>query len=417
MKIAVIGGGFTGLSCAVTLLEKGFDVEVIEESSSLGGLAGGIENKKWSWSLEYFYHHVFTNDKEIISLAKKVGSRILIKNPLTTSFVNGKNLQLDSPLSVLRFSELSVWGRIQMGFGLALLKVIPSGKFLEKYKVVRVLPLLIGKESYKLIWEKLLKAKFGPFLSKVNMAWFWTRVSKRTKNLGYPEGGFQDLADKVSKKIVSLGGVIRLNQKVNNIEQLKNGTWSVDGKNFDGVVITTPAPVMVKMLGTMAPTFPKIDYLWGQTMVLELKQKLIDSYWMNILEDNWPFLVMVEHTNLIKNKHYGEDILVYLGNYLPEGHDQLKKTDEELLAEYLPFLIKVNPLFSKKMINKVSVFRKPFAQPVFPVEYSRLLPSVKTKHRGLYVANMSMVYPFDRGTNYAVKMGTEVAEKIAIDLK
>ena len=133
MKIAVVGGGFTGLACAHKLSERGVSVVLIEESEYLGGLAGGVKEKGWKWSLEYFYHHVFTNDRDILNLAKKIGVRVLTKDPETSSFVSSKELRLDSPLSVLKFSEISILGRIHMGLGLAILKLIPNGLFLEKY--------------------------------------------------------------------------------------------------------------------------------------------------------------------------------------------------------------------------------------------------------------------------------------------
>jgi len=422
MKIAVVGGGFTGLACALFLIENGCEVILYEEESNLGGLAGGVCEKHHKWSLEYFYHHVFTNDKEILALAKKVGMRVLIKTPVTTSFLNKKESQLDSPLSVLKFAGLSFWGRLRMGVGLFILKLIHNGLFLEKYKVVDMLPRLIGKEGYGVIWEKLLRAKFGPFADRINMAWFWARVAKRTKKLGYFEGGFQSLADKVGEKIVELGGRIMLNSSVDSYRfpirsgMTGNGKWMVDGEGFDGVVMTTPAPVAEKILGDKIH-FPKLNYLWGQTVVLELSECLINGYWMNVLEKNWPFLVVVEHTNMIDKKYYGNNRVVYLGNYLPEGNKQLQMSKEELLAMYLPCLRKVNKRFRKKWIKSSVVFRKPYAQPIFPVNYSKEIPKMKTGYRGLYLANMSMVYPFDRGTNYAVKMGNEVAKQILFDLR
>jgi len=173
---------------------------------------------------------------------------------------------------------------------------------------------------------------------------------------------------------------------------------------------------MEKILDVDIDPFPKISYLWGQTVMLKLNKKLIKGYWMNILEKNWPFLVLVEHTNMIDKKYYGNNRVLYLGNYLPEDSKQLKMTQEELITMYLPYLRKVNRLFRKKWIKGAAVFRKPFAQPVFPVNYSKELPEIKTKHKGLYLANMSMVYPFDRGTNYAVKMGNDVAKMIVRDL-
>jgi hypothetical protein len=42
---------------------------------------------------------------------------------------------------------------------------------------------------------------------------------------------------------------------------------------------------------------------------------------------------------------------------------------------------------------------------------------MKTDFKGLYLSNMSMVYPFDRGTNYAVKMGGAVAKAVLTDLR
>ena len=120
---------------------------------------------------------------------------------------------------------------------------------------------------------------------------------------------------------------------------------------------------------------------------------------------------------MIDKKYYGNNRIVYLGNYLPEESKQLKMTKEELITLYLPYLRKVNRLFRKKWIKSMHVFRKPFAQPVFPVNYSLELPKIKTKEKGLYLANMSMVYPFDRGTNYAVKMGMDVAKQVLVDLR
>lgn len=417
MKIAVVGGGFTGLACALSLVEKKQTVVLYEEGNSLGGLAGGIKENRWKWSLEYFYHHVFTNDKDILSLAKKVGAVTLIKKPVTSSFINKKEIPLDSPVSVLKFSGLSFLGRVRMGLGLAILKIIPNGLFLEKYRVTDMLPRLIGKEGYRVIWEKLLKAKFGPFASTVNMAWFWTRVAKRTKKLGYFEGGFQNLADLTAKKIISLGGKIKLGEIIEKIVRSPDDKWLVNGEEFDSVVVTTPAPVMEKILGKDVVRFPEINYLWGQTMVLELSERLINGYWLNILENDWPFLVAVEHTNMIDKKYYGNNRVVYLGNYLPDDSKQLKMSANELITKYLPYLRKINKGFKKKWIKSMVVFRKPFAQPVFPVDYSSQLPKMKTGYRGLYLANMSMVYPFDRGTNYAVKMGNEAAKQILIDLR
>ena len=429
-RIAIVGGGFTGLACGINLVDQGFQVTIFEADEKCGGLAGGFypstsSGRTWGWSLESFYHHIFTNDKDIIRLAKKVNCPVQIKNPVTGSFIHNKEIQLDSPLSLLRFSGINFLSRLRMGMGLGLLKLIPNGLFLEKYRVVDVLPNLLGKEGYRVIWEKLLKAKFGPFVNRVNMAWFWSRVAKRTQGLGYFEGGFGGLVEKMVEYMEKKGGEGLLKTRVGKIETVemdprireddKVGGIIVDGERFDAVVMTIPAPVTQKLVSGI--DFPKIDYLWGQTLVLELSKKLIQGYWLNILEDNWPFLVVVEHTNMIDKKYYGGSVLVYLGNYLPKDDEQLKMTKEELLKLYAPFLKRINHGFKKNQVKGSYLFRAPFAQPVFPVNYSSRLPRMRTSIAGVYLANMSMVYPFDRGTNYAVKMGNEVARAVIEDMK
>lgn len=432
-KIAIVGGGFTGLACGLSLVDQGFQVTIFEASDKCGGLAKGFfpsasSGRTWGWSLESFYHHFFTNDKEIIQLAKKVNCPVQINSPVTSSFIHNKEIQLDSPLSLLRFSGINLLARLRMGVGLGLLKMVPNGLFLEKYRAVDMLPKLLGKKGYESIWEKLLKAKFGPFVNQVNMAWFWSRVVKRTQRLGYFEGGFGGLVNKTKGYVERKGGKIKLNDGVRSVrlallaQDDPSSQWLrgagdilVNGERFDAVVMTIPAPATQKLFSGI--DFPKIDYLWGQTLVLELSKKLIQGYWLNILEDKWPFLVVVEHTNMIDKKYYGGNVLVYLGNYLPEDDEQLKMTKEELINLYSPFLRKINHGFKKNQIKTRYLFRAPFAQPVFPVNYSASLPDMRTSIPGVYLANMSMVYPFDRGTNYAVKMGNEVAGMVIKDLE
>jgi len=405
MKVGIIGAGFTGLTAGYELAKAGYQVIVFEKERKVGGLASSFKPSGWQWELEKYYHHIFAGDKEVIALAKEVGWPAFFKRPVTNSLVGDKEKQLDSPLSLLRFDAISFWARVYMGLGLARLKIIKNGLSLEKYKVVDVLPKLMGQEGYKKVWKPLLTAKFDKFLPGVNMAWFWARVNKRTSELGYFKGGFGKLAEKIAEEIGKMGGEIRLKTE-----------YEVGSKEFDRVLLTTAAPIANGLLNKKAVRWPKVDYLWGQTLVLELNNKLMDGYWLNILEKNWPFLVMVEQTNFVDKKYYGNKHIVYLGNYLRSGDKRLKIGVGNLLDLYLPYIKKVNPDFEKSWIKRKWKFQDPYAQPVFPTNYSHLLPDIKTKIPGVYVANMSMVYPWDRGVNFAVELGQKAA-KIMIDDK
>lgn len=390
MRIGIIGAGFTGLTAGFELSKAGHDVVIFEKERLVGGLAANFKPSGWKWGVEKYYHHIFFGDKEIINLAKKVGLPAFFKRPDTKSLIGGDEKQLDSPLSLLMFDKLSVLSRIHMGAGLAGLKLIKKGIKLEKYNVVEKLPKLVGNEGYKKVWEPLLMAKFGSYLPKVNMAWFWARIHKRTSRLGYFKGGFGKLAERIAEEIKKNGGEIKLE------------TQYKTGDKFDKILNTTPA---VK----------KVDYLWGQTLLLELNQELMDGYWLNVLEKDWPFLVVVEQTNFVDKKYYDNKHVVYLGNYLEDKDNRLKMDDGELLKLFIPYLKKINPRFKKSWISRKWKFQSPFAQPVFPVNYSKIVDTIKTKDPNYYVANMSMVYPWDRGVNFAVELGQKAAKIIIND--
>ncbi len=201
MKIGIVGAGFTGLSAAYELIEKGHSVEIFEKDSDPGGLALGFRGKRWNWTMEKHYHHWFTNDKFVLDLAKKINHKVIIKRPKTSVYVDGQIFQFDSPKEVLFFPKLSLLDRFRMGIVVGLLRYNPIWKPLEKINATTFLPKTIGKKGYKMIWEPLFNNKFGPYAKDVSLAWFWARIVKRTPSLAYPEGGFLNFANHLVKII------------------------------------------------------------------------------------------------------------------------------------------------------------------------------------------------------------------------
>jgi hypothetical protein len=59
------------------------------------------------------------------------------------------------------------------------------------------------------------------------------------------------------------------------------------------------------------------------------------------------------------------------------------------------------------------VFRAPFAQPIFDKNFLKYKPNFFTPAKNFYIANLDMTYPYDRGTNYAVKLGKEINKIIS----
>jgi len=90
-------------------------------------------------------------------------------------------------------------------------------------------------------------------------------------------------------------------------------------------------------------------------------------------------------------------------------------SDNQLIERFLPALAKVNPQFRPDWVTKSWVWRAPYAQPVPGVNHSQAIPPLKTPLPGVYWASMSQVYPWDRGTNYAVELGRRVAKQSIAD--
>jgi protoporphyrinogen oxidase len=145
-----------------------------------------------------------------------------------------------------------------------------------------------------------------------------------------------------------------------------------------------------------------------------LKESLLKegSYWLNINEMDYPFLALVEHTNLINKKFYNNENLLYVAKYLSSDHKYFNYNEDQLLEEYLPFLKKINKYFDKNMINKAWIFKSDYTQPVVEVNRSSITPPFETPIKGLYLCNMEQIYPWDRGTNYAINLGNQVAELV-----
>jgi hypothetical protein len=61
------------------------------------------------------------------------------------------------------------------------------------------------------------------------------------------------------------------------------------------------------------------------------------------------------------------------------------------------------------------VFKGPNAQPVIRRHYRDDLPDHRTPVPGLYLANMQQIYPEDRGQNYSIRMGEQVAHLAMAD--
>jgi protoporphyrinogen oxidase len=425
--VAVLGGGIGGLAAAYDLVRRGRKVTVFEAADFVGGLASGFKEPHWSWSVEKFYHHWFASDRHILELIDQLGwrERVVFPRPYTVMYHQGKFYPFDSIPAAILFPGLG-WGINKARFGLVglYLRLSKDWRSLENVTADAWMRKWAGNRVYELMWEPLLVGKFGEkYARQVNMAWLWARFKVRTTRLGTYRGGFQAFANDFAAHLQGLGVNIRLSTPIERIEVHPEGglslrTASGEERYSQALVTTSPA-----LLARLAPALPT-GYLKGLldlksmgavVMVLSLKQQLSERgyYWYNLPKSaGFPFLALVEHTNFLSPEYFGGDHIVYMGDYLEADHEYFRLSQEELLNRFLPSLPKFNANFSPDWVKKAWLFRTNYAQPVPLVNHSRNIPAIQTPLPGLYFASMSQVYPWDRGTNFAVEIGRRAASMI-----
>ena len=422
MKTAIIGAGYGGMAAAYDLRKAGHNITIFEAADTVGGLASGFKEPHWDWSVEKFYHHWFASDEHMLGLIDELGlsDGVLFPRPYTVMLHKGKWYPFDSIPQALLYPGLG-FGVNKIRFGLVglYLRLTKNWKPLEKVTVEEWIRKWAGKEVYEKMWQPMLIGKFGPFYKDVNMAWFWARIHARTTNLGTFKGGFQAFADRFAEILREMGVEIRLGARVESIKREQDGL-RVGSEKFDKVLVTTSPGLMAKLCPELPESYLKglleLKSMGAVVMVLALKHPVSEEgyYWFNMPKgQGFPFLAMVEHTNYVSPENFGGDHILYAGDYMEAGHEYFSLSEDELLERFVPAFKRINPKFDKSWIKKFWVFKTDYGQPVPLVNHSKNIPAIETPVEGLYFASMSQVYPWDRGTNFAVEIGRKAAKLMA----
>jgi protoporphyrinogen oxidase len=419
--VGVLGGGALGLGAALRLAQTGRHVTLIEREPQLGGLAAGF--RVGPSALEKFYHHIFTTDTTIISFIRELGlgDKLIWGRPNTSTLSNGRIVSLGGIPDLLRLPLLSTPDRMRFLAAMAVLKAIPNERIFDGRTAAQWMPRLMGRRVYDVMWEPVLRGKFGARAEQIAMSWLWSRVHERSLRLGYIRHGFQQMYDAFGERIRSLGGTVLTGTAATQIRRANDSvevsTQAGSSFTFDQLLVTLPTRLFTRL----APDLPDAyvqryqgpEHYGAHVLILGLDRQLLPGvYWLNINDRDLPFLALVEHTNFMPPEDYGGLRLVYLGNYLPMDHPLFTQPDAEIVSTYLEAIKRIQPALDASWVKQHWVFRAPFAQPIVTTNYLDQLPPHPTPLPGVFLANMAHVYPQDRGQNYSLRLGERMAKLI-----
>jgi protoporphyrinogen oxidase len=423
-KILIVGGGFTGLTAALRLsADKNNAITLVESSSQLGGLAAGFP--LGGTSLEKTYHHLFLTDTSILNLVEELGlkEKLIWCDSSVGIYRDGKVYAFKTPLDLLKFSPCSFIGRLRTGFTALYLKHQKNWRSFAQITAYDWMTRTCGASAMASIWTPLLKGKFDLHFDQVSMAWFWARIHTRANSrsggggekLGYFRGGFSVVSTALENELRRRGVAIQTGATLENISAERTAVINGATIGFDQCLFTGPSPALAKLLPATnslkdyAAKLRSIEYLGATCLIFTSEQNLGHFYWVNVNEADAPFLVFIQHTNLVGEATYGGKQVYYIGAYLsPEGK-VFNLSDEELAQLWFNYLKKMFPAFDSAQVAERHTFRFRAAQHIVDTDYAARIPDFKTPLPGVWLSNFSQIFPEDRGTNFAVREGERIA--------
>ena len=399
--------------------------------------------------LERYYHHLFTSDRHIADLYDELGMPDELEwlDSTQSFFIDGRQWPFTTPLDLLRFGPISPLSRVRMGA--AVLAVQRFGRDpgpYEQQTAKHWIERRMGRQAWERVWGPLLRGKFGDRADQIAMVWLWSKFTLRRQikgeeargeKLGYPRRSWEALFEDLQRRVEAAGGRVLIDRPAARVQRdgeqfavtpgaagsFRRGhdpaAFDADGESerYDAVLATVPNDIFLSLCGHLvddayAARLRSIEYFEALCVLLELDRRFSPFYWTNIADAGMPFLGLIEHTNFVDPARYDGRRFLYVSNYLPAGHELLGLDLDGVLDRYEPGLRRVNGAFSRDWIRNAWLFREPAAQPVVTVGYRDRIPPLRTGVPGLVLANTTQVYPEDRGTNYAVRLGNDAAQAL-----
>lgn len=405
-RIAVIGGGPTGLALAYFLGRAGSKATIIERGHELSGLLAftNIQGQP----IERFYHHFFTHDRYLLDLLDELGlsQHILWQSSASAVYATGQLFPAVTKADYLRLPFLSLSTKLRAGFAAVQMRGQRPENLPPTLTAETYLRRLFGQAGWEKMWRPLLVNKFGEQNShRISAQWIAKRISIRSQSerrgrevLGYLDGSYRLLFDGLRQAILKQGGQILLKTEVTSLPRTPNGQYLIHGQAYDAVV-STIAPDLIK---TIVPDLdlPSVPYQAAIAPLFFLRTSVTPYYWINMLDSTIPFSVIVNQQALMPSNYYRGLWPLYIGHYLSPTSDLLAKSNEELYHYYLAHLQKIFPGIEQEIVS-YEINRTKYAQPIVTAPWTPLPHTTNLPH--LYTTSMAHIFPEDRGVNYSIR--------------
>jgi protoporphyrinogen oxidase len=422
---AIIGAGPMGLVCALELLKRGESVDIFENDDRIGGMSASFDFD--GLAIERFYHFIVKTDHPLFTLLDELGiaDKLRWTDTRMGFYCDGRLYPWGTPQALLRFDKLGWIDKVRYALHVLYTKNIRDWTKLDGVSASSWLKQWLGERAYRVLWQRLFDLKFYEYSDQLSAAWLGTRIKRvalsrrglTQESLGFIDGGSQTLLDALRTAIETRGGKVHLRSAVQRVV-VHGGRTSgviVAGAEhaFERVISTVPIQYIPRLVPDLPPEVAArigaIENIPVVCVVLKLRRRLTDNFWMNISDPSIDVPGVIEYSNL--NPGAGPAI-VYAPFYMPKSHPKFARGNDEFIEEVLGYLPRLNPEFQRDWIMATHCHRYDFAQTISPPGFSAMLPPMRTPIGGLFMADTSYYYPEDRSISESAAVARRLADLV-----
>lgn len=428
-KWGIVGGGIMGMTLAHRLAQSGQKVYLFEAAPNLGGLASPWKMGDVEW--DKFYHVILLSDLRTRNILKETGIEDKIKwvETKTGFYINGKLYSMSDTIEFLKFPTLNVIDKFRLGLTIIVASKIKNWKRLEKIPVTAWLKKWSGKKTFNKIWLPLLRAKLGESYQRTSAVFIWATIQRlygarrsglKKEMFGYVPGGYKTIIEAFTQRLKEEHIQIKTNFAAREVSATINGKPVIsfaDGSNeeFDKVIVTLPSGLAAKLCKGLSDDeinrLNGVEYL-GVICVAVLLDKPISGYYVtNITDTSIPFTGVIEMSSLVDKKYLGGHSLIYLPKYVSPDDPLFNNSDEEIKNYFISNFKKMYPWLHEENIQFAGVARANHVITVARLNYSELLPDIKTSISGVSIINTAHIKDGTLNVNETIRVAeTKLAE-------
>ena len=251
-KAYILGAGASGLVAGWKLLERGWDVEIIEKEPSCGGMA-----RSWQWRdfiVDVGPHIYHTPDPQLAKFWEREFGDLFIKGDFWCKNVKGESFDehYDYPLSYESISRYPSELKKKILFELEHLNPELKAKSRSYREYITA---LVGPTLQELFFEKYPKKIWGISTEEMTPDWAPKRIELRKKITPFYHGqwnavgryGTGSVYSQIYENIRNLGGKVRLSQAVRNLEYQDKAITRILLAN-DEIIELNPQDVVISTI-------------------------------------------------------------------------------------------------------------------------------------------------------------------------